>query len=177
MYQKTLLLNASYEPLRCVSWQRAICMWLDGKAEIVSTYAERVYDALNDWTGFKPAVVRLLQYVVGHRNKVKFSRVNIFGRDNFQCQYCGAQPGTHELTYDHVLPRSRGGKTTWENIATACLECNAKKGDKTPEEAKMPLRTKPVKPAKRPYLGMRLDPTNTPDEWRTFLYWNDELDA
>lgn len=172
---QTLQLNASYEPMRVIPWQRAVCMWLDGKVEILETYAERVYDAINDWCGKKPAVVRLLQYVSTFRHKVKFSRINVFGRDNFTCLYCGDQPGTHELTYDHVLPRSRGGKTNWENIVTSCLPCNSKKGDKIPEEANMSLMSAPKKPSKRPFFRMKTTKPNTPDEWRDYLYWNTEL--
>lgn len=173
---QTLQLNASYEPMKVIPWQRAICMWLDGKVEIVATYAEKVYDAIKDWSGQMPAVVRLTKYVKMDRHKVKFSRINVFGRDHFTCQYCGCQPGTTNLTYDHVTPRSRGGKTCWENIVTACLECNSNKADRTPEEAKMPLRTKPVKPSARPHVRTVLSAPNTPDEWRDYLYWNSELE-
>lgn len=172
----TLQLNASYEPLTVIPWQRAICMWLDDKVEIVSTYAEKVYDAIRDWTGHMPAVVRLKKYVKMHKKRVKFSRINVFGRDNFTCQYCGTQPGTHELTYDHVVPRSKGGTTCWKNIVAACLPCNAKKADRTPEEAGMPLLKKPEKPKIRPFTRLTLDKPNTPEEWRDFLYWESALE-
>lgn len=174
---QTLLLNASYEPMKIVPWTRAICMWLDDKVDILATYAERVYDALRDWSGNMPAVVRLRKYVQVRRHKVKFSRINVFGRDDFSCQYCGIQPGTPELTYDHVFPRSRGGKTNWENIVTACLDCNTKKSNQTPEEAGMVLKSRPKKPAMRPDLKLRLSAPNTPEEWRSFLYWNQELET
>lgn len=171
----TLQLNASYEPMKVIPWTKAVCMWLDDKVEIVETYAERVYDAIRDWTGEMPAVVRLKKYVRMDTHKVKFSRVNVFGRDFFTCVYCGCQPGTPSLTYDHVVPRSKGGKTCWTNIVTACLDCNAQKADRTPKEAGMFLSRSPVKPAKRPQLRLQLSAPNTPEEWQSYLYWTTEL--
>ncbi len=172
----TLQLNASYEPMRIIPWQDAIGMWLKGTVEIVAEYAERVYRAIDGWSGRMPAVIRLKKYIAAHKHKVKFSRRNVFGRDLFACQYCGIQPGTEELTYDHVLPRSRGGKTTWENIATCCWDCNEQKADRTPGEAGMKLRKRPIKPSVRPQLSLSMDRPNTPDEWRSFLYWETELE-
>jgi len=173
----TLQLNASYEPMSVITWQDAVGMWLKGTVEIVAEYAERVYRAIDGWSGFMPAVVRLKKYVSAHKHKVKFSRRNVFGRDSFACQYCGATPKTEDLTYDHVLPRSRGGKTTWENIATCCWDCNEKKADRTPLEAKMQLRSRPVRPTVRPRLNLALNLPHTPDEWRSFLYWETELES
>lgn len=173
----TLVLNASYEPMRVVSWERAICMWLDEKVEILATYSERVYDALKDWCGKMPAVVRLLKYVSLSVKTVKFSRINVFGRDHFSCQYCGIQPGTSSLTYDHVVPKSRGGATRWENIVTCCIQCNWKKADRTPEEAGMKLLQKPHTPDRKPLMRrMVFDIPHTPDEWRSYLYWQTELE-
>lgn len=172
----TLQLNASYEPMRIISWQDAIGMWLKGTVDIVAEYAERVYRAIDGWSGKMPAVVRLKSYVATHKHKVKFSRMNVFGRDNFRCQYCGVMPGTEGLTYDHVIPRSRGGKTTWENIVSACECCNRKKADRTPREAGMRLLKVPVKPTRRPKKSLLLDHPNTPDEWRDYIYWEGELE-
>ncbi len=174
----TLILNASYEPLRVCSWERAICLWLDEKVEILVTYSERVYDALRDWCGNMPAVVRLLSYVSLDVKTVKFSRINVFSRDRFTCQYCSEQPGTANLTYDHVLPRSRGGKTCWNNIATCCIQCNWKKSDRTPEEAGMRLKSKPYTPNRSPLLRrLVFSAPESPDEWREYLYWNTELET
>lgn len=173
----TLLLNASYEPLKILSWQDAVSMWISGKVEIVAEYAERVYRAIEGWSGLMPAVVRLVRYVSAHKNKVKFSRRNVFGRDFYACVYCGVQPGSEELTYDHVLPRSRGGKTSWTNIVTCCIPCNSRKADRTPEEAGMPLRYKPKKPTMRPTAQFFKGMPETPEEWRDYLYWEDELET
>jgi 5-methylcytosine-specific restriction endonuclease McrA len=97
-------------------------------------------------------VVRLRRYARQER-KVKFSRVNVYRRDAFACQYCGAQPGAAALTLDHVLPRARGGRTEWLNIVTACTRCNAAKADRTPEQAAMPLRRRPYKPSSMPMVS------------------------
>ncbi len=171
----TLLLNATYEPLKVISWQRAVVMWFADKVEIVEEYED--FDLKSMSITMKcPAVVRLLSYVRGNSHKVKFSRVNVFARDQFTCQYCLTQPGTSNLTYDHVMPRSRGGKTVWENIVTCCLACNSKKADRTPEEAGMKLRKLPVKPAVRPLLKFTFNIPKTPDAWRNYLYWEQELE-
>lgn len=175
MSRSTLLLNASYEPMKVISWQKAVSLWFSEKVEIVEEYDD--FDLKSVSMTMKcPAVVRLVRYVKNHRTKVKFSRLNVFSRDNFSCQYCGAQPGTRNLTYDHVVPKSRGGKTSWDNIVTACLPCNAKKADRTPKEAKMPLRTKPTKPAARSYNRLVFNIPKTPEAWRSYLYWTQELE-
>jgi 5-methylcytosine-specific restriction endonuclease McrA len=172
---KVLLLNSTYEPLRVISWERAICLWFEEKVEIVTEYSDFELKSVS-LTIKCPAVVRLLQYVRGKKHRVKFSRVNVFSRDKYECQYCGASPGTPNLTFDHVLPRSRGGTTVWENIVTCCLPCNAKKGSKTPEEARMKLLKKPVKPTWTPGSKMTFALPHAPDEWRDFLYWNGEVE-
>jgi len=147
-------------------------MVLDNVAEVVEEYNEEIHVTLS----FKmPAVVRLLGRIRGKKQAVKFSRVNVATRDNFTCQYC--PPGTgklplSKLTYDHVTPRSHGGRTTWENIVMACYSCNEKKADRTPERAGMKLRKQPVKPAYLPVVTMRFSLTNIPDAWASYVYWN-----
>lgn len=175
MDHQTLLLNSTFEPLKIIGWQRAIMLWFDGKVEIVEEYSDFNLTSVSI-TIKCPAVVRLLQYINGRKHKVKFSRVNVFSRDKFTCQYCGVTPGTSNLTYDHVTPRSKGGKTVWENIATSCIPCNSKKADRTPQEAKMVLRTKPVKPGVSPNTKFIIGLPSTPDQWRSYLYWNQELE-
>lgn len=172
--RSVLLLNASYEALSVISWKKAICLWVSDKVEIVEEYDDFDLKSVS-FTMKCPAVVRLLKYVKGAHKKVKFSRINVFSRDNFACQYCLDQPGTSELTYDHVLPRSRGGKTCWTNIVTACYACNAKKANRTPAEAKMKLAKEPVKPSRRTnQFTLRIP--KTPKAWRDYLYWEQELE-
>ncbi|RPI90689.1 MAG: HNH endonuclease, partial [Planctomycetaceae bacterium] len=123
-----------------------------------------------------PEIITLTAYDRVPRNSVAFSRRNIFRRDQYSCQYCGAEPGSEELTIDHVLPRSRGGTSTWENCVLACLDCNARKANRTPAEARMPLRKPPVRPAWQPmYAWSKVRIAS----WSQFLseaYWNVELE-
>lgn len=171
---RTLLLNSTYEPLRIISWQRAVILWFEEKVEILEEYND--FELTSMAINMKcPAVVRLFEYVNGKKHRVKFSRINVFSRDNYMCQYCGAKPGTQNLTYDHVIPRSKGGKTVWDNIATCCIKCNGKKADRTPAEAKMTLRSKPTKPDWTPRQKLIVALPKTPDVWRDYLYWNQEL--
>ena len=140
-----LVLNATYEPLNVVSVRRAIVLLLKEKAELVEAAeaqlrAERVQFPV-------PLVIRLVTYIkVPRRFDLPVSRRTVLSRDNYTCQYCGAQPGKEELTIDHVLPRSRGGTHTWDNVVTACGPCNRRKGNRTPEEAGMPLSRPPYRP-------------------------------
>ena len=145
MSSSVLVLNASYEPLSVVSLQRAVILLLKEKAELVEAAeamlrSERLVLPV-------PLVIRLVYYVrIPYRITVPVSRRAVLVRDAYTCQYCAKQFDRTELTLDHVLPRSRGGKTIWENIVTACKSCNSKKGSKTPLEANMPLLNKPTKP-------------------------------
>ena len=137
---QTLVLNASYEPLNITSWRRAIILMLKGKAE--SLEEDNSYQIHE---GKKlPTVIRLRYYVKVPYREVSLTRKNILLRDNNTCQYCDHK--ISDLSIDHVIPRSRGGKDHWENVTTACLRCNVQKGDRTPEEANMPLKRKPYKP-------------------------------
>jgi 5-methylcytosine-specific restriction endonuclease McrA len=122
-----------------------------------------------------PEVVTLTKYDRLPTNVVTFSRRNVFKRDKFTCQYCGSQPGSEELTIDHVTPRAQGGTSMWTNCVLACIECNARKADRTPKQARMPLRSQPVRPTWRPLYaarGVRIE------SWSRFVsesYWNVEL--
>ncbi len=140
-----LVLNASYEPLSVVSIKRAVVLLLKDKAEVI----EAAEDILrSEFLTFQvPLVIRLVYYVrIPHRISLPVTRRALLARDRYACQYCGVQPGKHVLTIDHVLPRSRGGGTTWENVVIACKRCNGRKGSKTPKEANMQLLTKPKRP-------------------------------
>ena len=112
------------------------------------------------------AVVRLRKAIGAKKHAVRFSRINVYTRDGFHCQYCGEKKGMRDLNYDHVVPRVRGGKTVWENIVTSCYACNDRKGSRTPEEAGMTLRKKPFKPSSlpvTPVLPMRR--VEMPEAW------------
>ncbi len=140
-----------------------------GKVEVVKSY-DRLLRAVS-WTLQVPAVVRLTSFVQRQRMRIAMTRQNIFLRDNFQCQYCLKKLSAKELTRDHVVPRSKGGGMTWENIVSACVPCNGKKGAKTPAEANMRLARKPARPGG--LLGKyALNLGANPEEsWTDFLSW------
>ena len=127
MTAHTLLLTPWMMPHKIISWQTAVTMTFLGKVDVLEEYDE---DIRSPSLAIKaPAVVRLRRALGGMKRGVKFSRVNVFARDEFRCQYCGTRRPVHELNYDHVVPRVQGGKTVWENIVTSCYECNtAKRG-------------------------------------------------
>ena len=140
-----LVLNVTYEPLSVVSLRRAIVLLLKDKAEILEAAEERIRAAHMNLP--MPLVIRLVYFVrVPHRVSIPLSRRTVMLRDRLTCQYCGAQPPRSALTIDHVMPRVRGGATTWENVVCACKPCNLRKGCRTPEEANMHLRCKPARP-------------------------------
>lgn len=166
---RTLLLNATYEPLRVISWQRAVSMLCMGKVEVVQNY-DRVLRAVS-WSIKMPSVVRLTRFVRRRRIRVAMTRHNIFLRDNYQCQYCLKKLPAKELTRDHVIPRSQGGGMTWENIVAACVACNRDKGGRTPKEANMHLAKPPVQPeglVAKYTLGLA---NSYEDSWLDYLAW------
>jgi len=174
--EQTLLLNATYEPLKVVHWQKAVTLWCQGKVEIVAVH-DREVRAVS--FSFKlPSVIRLLRYVrIKKRfDYVPFSRANIYARDAYCCQYCAKSHSTTELTFDHVIPVSKGGRKDWENIVTCCVSCNRRKGGRTPEEAGMGLVRTPRRPDSAPAIRFTIGLRSAPDSWRDYLYWNLELD-
>jgi 5-methylcytosine-specific restriction endonuclease McrA len=174
--ERTLLLNSTFEPLKIISWQRAITLLTQGKVEVIDFYDREVRGV--SVTFRLPSILRLLKLVKIRRasREVRFSRANIYQRDKYICQYCGNRYSTENLTFDHVVPQVQGGGATWENIVTACLTCNNKKGGRTPQEARMRLVRHPVKPKWMPVVTFRLGVRNAPMSWRDYLYWNVELD-
>ena len=143
MGRKVLILNQDYSALGICSVPKAFLLVYLDKAELVA--ASSVFQLHTVSTSFPlPTVIRLNRYINLPYKGVMLTRQNIFKRDGHRCVYCSS---TEDLTLDHVMPKSRGGRTSWENLATACKRCNAKKGDCTPEEASMPMRHRPFKPS------------------------------
>lgn len=169
----TLLLNSSFEPMKVVNWKKAIIMVTLGKVEVIEDY-DRVIRGVRMRLRL-PAVIRLNRFIRRKTPIIKFSRQNLYVRDKGRCQYCGASFDQKELTYDHVIPRSRGGQTEWTNIVTCCPSCNLKKGGRTPEEAGMSLIRKPKAPIWIPLLTMTLGIKEPPEAWKDYLYLNQEL--
>jgi 5-methylcytosine-specific restriction endonuclease McrA len=174
--EQTLLLNASYEPLKVVHWQKAITLWCQGKVEVIEVH-DREIRAVS--ISFKlPSVIRLIRFVKIKRryDYVPFSRANIYARDKHTCQYCGGVFAISDLTFDHVIPVAQAGRKDWENIVTCCVGCNRKKGGRTPREAKMHLIRSPRRPNSVPAIRITIGLRDAPENWRDYLYWNMELD-
>jgi 5-methylcytosine-specific restriction endonuclease McrA len=197
-----LVLNKLFMAIHIISVRRAFCLLCKDLAEVVSmedgqftTYDFATWREVSEYRArhFRredddwvrtisteiqvPRVIRLMDYDRLPKQTVKFNRRNIFARDHNQCQYCGKKFPTSELSLDHVVPRSQGGTSTWENIVCACVTCNVRKGGRTPKEANMHLIRKPEKPKRSPMLNLKL--TNKKyQSWKTFLdnaYWSVEL--
>ena len=167
MEAHTLVLNPYMAPHRICTWFDGICLIVKGSVDVLEEYEETVSSP--SVTMQIPAVVRLIRPVATHKKGVKFSRINVFTRDHFTCQYCGAKKSMKDLNYDHVTPRVKGGTTVWENIVTSCYPCNDKKAGRTPKQAGMTLKKEPYKPKTlpmtQPMLGLRV----IPDIWRPYL--------
>jgi 5-methylcytosine-specific restriction endonuclease McrA len=168
-----LVLNAdytplSYYPLSLWPWQTAIKAVFLERVDIVANYEREVHSpSLNMKI---PSVIALRDYVRTSEFPA-FTRFNLFLRDRFSCQYCGSP---HQLTFDHVIPRRLGGRTSWENILTACAPCNLKKGGRTPEQARMPPLVRPIRPTswQLQQQGRAFPPNYLHDTWRDWLYWD-----
>ncbi len=187
-----LVLNRFYMAVHVVSARRAFVLLYRDMAEVVnleegqyanydfmswcemSELRSELRDGDEDWirtVTFElqvPRIIRLNRYDRVPRQTLRFNRRNLFARDDHRCQYCGRSKPTSQLSFDHVMPRSRGGPTNWENVVTACLDCNTKKGGRTPQEARMKLISNPKKPKFSPVLVSKL---NNPkfESWRSFV--------
>lgn len=164
---QVLVLDQGYSPHRVVSWQRAVCLVFGGKVEVLEEYDEEIRSP--SIVMRMPAVVRLLSHARRRHRVIRFSRFNVLLRDSFSCQYCGEAPHPRELTMDHVMPRARGGPTRWNNVVAACRPCNHKKGNRTPEEARMLLARAPHEPRSLPSVGDRLGVRSMHAKWRQWV--------
>ena len=195
--QRVLVLNRLWQAVNVCSVRRALSLLFEGHAQVVlgdqdgsfQTYGFKEWQDLSRLAPHEPCirtvtfrirvprVILLLFFDRLPRKEVKFTRHNIFERDKNTCQYCGRACDRRELNLDHVLPRDRGGPTSWENIVCSCIDCNTHKANRTPQEAGMRLIRKPKRPKWRPFaqitLGLEYD-----ESWRHFIdvaYWNVEL--
>ncbi|WP_337845824.1 HNH endonuclease [Thermus sp.] len=159
---RVLVLNATYEVLGLASIKRSVLLVLGGGAEMVAESGRYLHTPSTRIP--VPSVIRLKRLVRRGPSRVPLNRRNVLRRDRYTCQYCGRQGG--DLTVDHVLPKSRGGRSTWENLVAACRACNLKKGDRTPEEAGMRLLRSPRAPKTPLFLA---DLKEIPEAWKPFL--------
>lgn len=197
-----LVLNRLYMAIHVVSVRRAFTLLCKELAEVVHIDDDGMWNSYDfeswrdisalkmdfkephsDWirtVTFEiqvPRIIRLHRYDRIPKQPVKFNRRNVFARDENRCQYCGKRFPTNELTLDHVLPRSQGGQTTWENIVCACVDCNVKKGGRTPEQAHLRMVKRPVRPKTSPAINIKLGSAKY-QSWKAFLdnaYWSVEL--
>jgi len=162
MAAKVLVLNATQTPINITSWERAMTLMYKGKAAAV------VYNGKMINGQFRlPEIIRLVNYIPLPFIGIVLSRKNIYLRDNHACQYCGKSGGT--LTIDHIIPKSRGGDDTWENMVVCCARCNNRKGSRTPEEAGLKLISTPYRPSSHLYLHMtRL--AGVPESWYNYFF-------
>ena len=176
--EAVLALNESYQPHAIIDWRRAVTLLFEDKVQVVETYDREIRSV--SLVIKAPAVVRFVTKVRRGKRAIKFSRFNILVRDGFKCSYCGHRFPASKLNYDHVIPRSRGGKTEWTNVVAACYECNKKKGARTPAQAGMRLLVKPERPAFLPITMLRFERDEKhPPEWAQWLrdvgYWQGAL--
>ena len=198
---RVLVLNKMYSAVRVVDARRAFTLLVKGAAEVISPEAgsytsysfhswaeaaefQRQFEhAEHDWVTTPslvlavPKIIRLLGYERLPREPVKLNRRNIYARDGNRCQYCGKHFSTRELTLDHVVPRVQGGGNAWTNLVCACVTCNARKGGRTPSQARMRLIRDPVRPKRNPAITLRLG-SRKYQSWKAFLddaYWSVEL--
>ncbi len=176
-----LVLNANYQPLSYFplslwNWQTVIkAVFLD-RVNIVAEYDRVIHSTTEEFR--LPSVIALKKYIRPARHPA-FTRFNLFLRDRFTCQYCGSsQREGIDLTFDHVVPRAYGGRTTWQNVTTACAPCNLTKGGRTPQEAHMPPMMWPFQPTVQQLQanGRHFPPNHLHDSWRDYLYWDSELE-
>lgn len=165
---RSLLLNAGYEPVRIISWQRAIVLFFQGKVDILeyhSTFARSVRSSFQ-----LPSVLRLRRYVRPRlHGPIRFCRENIYIRDNYTCQYCGDKFSSNQLTLDHVIPASLNGKKSWTNVVSACRPCNQRKANRTPQTANMPLLKEPISPTWLPKSEFSFNTEEMPLAWGQYL--------
>jgi 5-methylcytosine-specific restriction endonuclease McrA len=190
-----LVLNRSYLPVHVTSARRAFTLLYQGIARVVNEqYQTFDFEAWSQLAVARdaeaigtpggpiriPRVIVLVAFDRLPKRHVRFSRINLMARDNFQCQYCGRKPHRAELNLDHVVPRSLGGRSTWENVVTSCVDCNRRKGGRTPRQAHLKLLRKPERPRWTPLANLMWSSVRY-QEWRPFLsvvdasYWNVEL--
>lgn len=199
LHANVLTLNRFYTVVHVISVKRAFALLFKDHAEVINVENGSYFSydfaswceiselriamqercELEDWicaVNFEvqvPRVIRLLKYDRLPRNSVKFNRRNVFLRDGHRCQFCGKKYGSHNLSLDHVIPRSRGGLMNWENIVTACLKCNVRKGGRTPQEAGMKLLQPPKKPHRNPVFSHQLNQRKY-ESWRSFVSHHDK---
>ncbi len=163
-----LILSSGYEPVKVVSWRKAIILWLQDKVEVLEYHTQTISSPSRTFQ--VPSVIRLKSFVRPYFSMtVRLSRQNIFVRDHMTCQYCYKRISEKRLTIDHVLPLSKGGQHEWTNVVAACSSCNNRKGNRTPEQANMRLLKVPIVPKWLPSHEVDVKAERVPSAWRPYL--------
>mgnify|MGYP003139154920 FL=1 len=163
--KSVLVLDSSYRPIKQISWQKAMTLFFQNKIEVIREYEDTWINSPTK--KFKlPAVIRLINYIFKLPWGIKLTRTNIFIRDKGCCQYCDKKLNKSRFTIDHVIPRAKGGKSTWENLVCSCAKCNAQKGDKTLNELGIKLKKKPAQPKNNLFMIIK---DESPECWLDFL--------
>lgn len=190
-FTQTLILNQSFTPHEVVDWKEAVTRMFGGKIQVVAQYDEILAHidrgtlrsfpelalALRQVIGTDvesievkvPAVAVLMRHIKPVKTGVKFSKVNVYARDKHRCQYCGLRFPASKLNYDHVVPRSQGGRTVWENVVASCWPCNSAKANRTPAQAGLRLLNAPLRPRTLPMSEPMIQLSNAPAEWLPYL--------
>lgn len=177
---KVLVLDQGYTPINRISWQKAFNLIWTNRAEVVEYYVDKFINSAKQ--RFKmPSIVRFTHRIKRFFYKnIKFNRKNVFFRDKGKCQYCGMKVSMDTFTYDHVIPRSQGGETKWENIVVSCFPCNQEKNSRTPRQANMALRSQPKVPKNLPEGAFKRIEKNIPENWKDYMafisYWMVDID-
>jgi 5-methylcytosine-specific restriction endonuclease McrA len=169
--RSVLVLNSTYEAIHICNVKRAIELIANGIAVCEECFFDEYIKTPNTKIRI-PAVIRLTSYRKIPRKRVVFSKRNIFIRDNFTCQYCGKRLPPKELTIDHIIPRSKGGRDSWDNVVTSCKSCNNKKGDRTPKQAGLKPLKKPKPPHHIQILGYNARPKSVLKLWKKYIFWD-----
>ncbi len=167
MKARTLLLTPWYFPIKVLNWEDAVKMRYEGTVDVVAEYDTEIRSPSVTWK--MPAVVRLRRMPRSTQRGAKFSRQNVYQRDQHTCQYCGQRKPLRQLSYDHVVPRAAGGRTEWRNVVTSCRDCNARKGSMGCDECGMFPINAPVQPRSLPLVSPLIDPETAPLEWLAFV--------
>lgn len=168
---RALLLNSSYEPMKIVSWQKALLLWFQDKVEVLEFHSVFARSVRSNFQ--VPSVMRLKSYVKPRTTgAVRFCRENVYIRDNYTCQYCGEKHALKNLTLDHVIPASKKGPKNWTNVVTACRDCNQRKANRTPLTANMPLLSQPSAPTWLPTPELTVKSQQTPTSWIQYLQYH-----
>lgn len=192
LQQPVLVLNSRWQPVGVMTVAKSLTKVWNEAAKIIDPESFQMY-SWEDWADLEassgedvirtksfnirlPEVIVLKNYDKLPTNAVTFSRRNIYKRDRYTCQYCHKQPGSEELTIDHVQPKSQGGTSSWTNCVLACIDCNSRKADRTPEQAKMPLRVQPHKPSWKPLYASHKTKIKSWSKFISEAYWSVELE-